>query len=212
MTNDSLRCIARAAVLATLPLIAGCALMGGGGKPFALYQFGNGADAEPVAQMAIQQPIVMIYPGSTFDRQSSGDRIVTATGNEVAYIAEARWVAPAQELFDAAAIRHIENLSPQVRVIRAGAPTKADYMLAIDVREFEASYPGGSGTAPEVIVHARAKLMRVADRTIIGDWPVVQRENAQENRVTAIVAAFDRASNAVTTQIAGNVRQALGAT
>jgi ABC-type uncharacterized transport system auxiliary subunit len=53
--------------------------------------------------------------------------------------------------------------------------------------------------------------MRIEDRTIVGDWPIEQRESAQENRISAIVAAFDRGSSAVGAQIAGNVRQALGA-
>jgi len=211
MTMLSRRALALTCALA--PLLPGCALMGGGGKPVTLYQFGNGGgEAAATAAMTLEKPVVIAYPGSTFQQQSSGDRILTATGNQMAYVAEARWVGSARDMFDAAAIRHVEALSSQIRIVRAGAPTKADYMLVIDVREFDANYASGPEAAPDVVVVARAKLLRISDRVIVGDWPIEQRENAQENRVATIVAAFDRASAAAAAQIAGNVRQYLGAT
>ena len=202
---------ALALLIAVLPLATGCSVLGGGGKPVTLYQFGSSANPAPTqAAMPLARPIVIAYAGSQFERQSSGDRILTATGGQVAYVSDARWAAPAHEMFDATAIRHIEALSPQLRVVRAGSPVKADYMVAVDVRAFEASYAGGAGAAPEVVILARAKMMRMEDRVLIGDWPIEHHESAGENRISAIVAAFDRGSAAAADQIAGNVRQMLG--
>ncbi len=197
------------ALLLALPL-GGCALMGGGGKPQTMYAFG--VSAEPVAPApASLRPVTILYAGASFGRQSAGTRILTEDGNQVAYVAEARWVAPASELFDAAAIRRLEGISPSLRVVRIGSRPQADYLLTIEVRRFSAIYSGGPESAPDAVIEARAKLVRVADRTIIGDWPVEQREPAAENRVTAIVAALDRGTEAVATRIADLTRQATAA-
>jgi len=175
--------------------------MGGGDKPTTLYQLGVAASADPSSNSSATPPVVILYAGSSFERQSEGDRILTTTGNQVAYRAAARWVAPAQEMFDTEAIRQLQSGSSPIRIVRAGAPPKSAYVLAINVRRFEAEYTSAS-PAPDVVVEGRAKLMRVADRQIVGDWPLAVRERAQANRVGEIVAAFDRATTNATGQIA----------
>ena len=211
MRYEMIRCPIGMAALTLLPLLSSCALMGGGGKPVTMYQFGSAGEERPAPSVNLSQPVVIIYPGSTFSRESADDRIATANGHQTAYIAETRWVAPARELFDDLAVREIEDISPSIRVVRAGAPVPADYMLAIDVRQFKANYVGGPESSPEVVVDARAKLLRLSDKVIIGDWEIVQREQASENRVSAIVDAFDRAASSVSTKIAGHVVPVLSA-
>jgi cholesterol transport system auxiliary component len=186
--------------IAAALFVSGCALMGGSSKPATLYQLSSTSVApSSIANGSV--PVVILYAGSSFDRQSQGDRIMTTTGNQVAYIASARWAAPAQEMFDSVAIQQLQSGPARVRIIRAGAPPLSAYVLAIDVRRFDAEYTS-AGPAPDVVVEGRAKLMRVADRQIIGDWPISAREHAQANRVGEIVAAFDRATKTVTDQVA----------
>ena len=199
------------AALITVPVLANCALLGRS-EPVTLFQFGDADDSslEP-ASSAQQQRVVIIYAGSTFNRQSSGDRILTSTGNQAAYIAGARWAAPAQELFDTMAVRDIEARSPHISVVRAGAPSKAQFVLAVDVRRFEVLYSADPKAASEVAVDTQAKLMRIADRTIVGDWPIRLRRPVPENKVSAIVAAFDRIASEASDQIAINVATAAGA-
>jgi cholesterol transport system auxiliary component len=175
--------------------------MGGGDKPSTLYQLKADTPTDPASTASTGTPVVVLYASSTFERQSEGDRILTTTGNEVAYIAAARWAAPAQEMFDSEAIRQLQSGPAPLRIVRAGAPPLSAYVLAIDVRRFEAEYTS-AGSAPDVVIEGRAKLMRVADRQIVGDWPLSVRERAQANRVSEIVAAFDRATTSVTGQIA----------
>ena len=199
------------AALITVPVLANCALLGRS-EPVTLFQFGDANDLslEPPSSVQ-QQRVVIIYAGSTFNRQSSGDRILTSTGNKAAYIAGARWAAPAQELFDTMAVRDIEARSPHISVVRAGAPSKAQFMLAVDVRRFEVLYSADPKAASEVAVDTQAKLMRIADRTIVGDWPIRLRRPVPENKVSAIVAAFDRIASEVSDQIALNVATAAAA-
>jgi len=201
MRTSSARITLRMAalLLATLAM-SGCALMNGG-KPSMLYRLGASAGADPVAATPSALPIVILYPGSSFARPSEGDQILTVTGNEAAYIAQARWVAPAKEMFDSETIRQLQRGPVPVSVLRAGDPPRSAYVLAIDVSRFDAEY-ASPGTVPVVVVDGRAKLMRVADRQVVGDWPVTAREPATDNRVSAIVAAFDRATVSVTSRVA----------
>ncbi len=53
--------------------------------------------------------------------------------------------------------------------------------------------------------------VRVADRQMVGDWPISAREHAQANRVGEIVAAFDRATQNVTSQAAVRTTAAIAA-
>jgi len=186
-------------VAATLAL-SGCALMNSG-KPSTMYRLGAAASADAAAAPANAQPVVIFFPGSNFDRQSEGDQILTVTGNQAAYIAQARWVAPAKEMFDSETIRQIHRTAPQTSVLRAGEAPRSAYVLAVDVSRFDAEYYS-AGTAPVISIDGRARLMRAADRQIVGDWPITAREAAADNRVSEIVAAFDRATVMVTGQVA----------
>lgn len=186
-------------------MLGGCALMGGGGKPSDLYTFGvTSAPAAPAAMRT--PPVTILYAGAAMPSQSSGVRILTENGTKVAYIAEARWAAPAAELFDAATIRKLEGTS-SLRVFRPGARAKADYQLTIDVPHFAAVYSASPLAPPEAVIELRVKLIRISDRAILGDWPIEERVPAGENRVSAIVTALDRATDAATTRIANLAQQ-----
>lgn len=210
MTKPGLRGALGGALLITALFLSGCGgLLGGGGRAD-LYRFGNTAApgvGQPAASVA--QPVLVFFPGSSFQPAIQGDRILTVTGAQVRYIAGARWVSPAADLFDSAIVAELERLSPTVRIIRAGGLPSAEYVLVIDVRHFEASYARGAEMPPDVIVDARAKLIRRSDRSIVAEWPVAHSELAQDNRVTAIVAAFERSTAAVAGHIAALTQQSL---
>ena len=72
--------------------------------------------------------------------------------------------------------------------------------LDIDIRAFEARYdaPGG---VPTVVVTARARVMALPDRTVSAERMFSVEQPATENRVSAIVAAFDTATRDLNTQI-----------
>ncbi|TMJ19887.1 MAG: hypothetical protein E6G92_09005 [Alphaproteobacteria bacterium] len=195
-----------------LPLaLAGCGGLLGGGRPAELYRFGDAAAAAPDAAAPERgRSILVSYPGADFEAESRGDRILTATGASLSYVADARWVAPASELFDGAMIRSLGRLSPAVRMVRPGDITRPDFTLSVDVRRFEAVYLGGE--APEALVEANVRLIRRSDRAIVGEWPVAAREPADANRVTSIVAAFDRATAAVTARVNDLVSQTVAQT
>ena len=98
-----------------------------------------------------------------------------------------RWVAPAAVLFDAALLKAFDAPGSP-RLVERGEPLAAASTLRLDVRTFEARYPG-----PVATVQVRAVLIRNADRVLIAEKMFDAEVPAGDNRQGAIVAAFDKA-------------------
>lgn len=179
------------AVAAMAVSLSGCITLLPKTKPVGLYRFGE-------AQVSVQKgpPGTMfgvLKTPAAFTRAAAGDRILTSTNGEVAYVAGARWVSPAFVLFEEATARAFENDPGRARLIGRGEVAKADLMLRLEVRTFEADYVNGPKAAPEVVVRVRGVLNRSQDRALVGDQVFEARVKAADNRVGAIVPAYDQA-------------------
>ena len=184
-----------------LPLaLGGCISVFPKTKPVQLYRF----DAAPAAQDAAPAgPVKTVIKGATvFPPAASGDRILTVTGAEAAYIGGARWVAPASILFDEAVLRAFDAPG-SARLVARGEPMSAASTLRLDVRAFEARYPG-----PTVSIQVRATLVRNADHSVVGEKMFEAAAAATDNRQGPIVAAF----NAATGKVIGDIRAWTSAT
>jgi cholesterol transport system auxiliary component len=184
-------CRAAFAALALPLILGGCISVFPKTKPVQMYRFGD----QPAASTApaAASPVSVLKGPISFPPASGGDRILTVTGAENAYIGEARWVAPAASLFDHALLKAFDAPGAP-RLVGRGEPLAAPSTLRLDVRAFEARYPG-----PAAKVQVRATLIRNADRTLIGEKMFEVEVPAAENRQTAIVAAFDQAVGQVLT-------------
>ena len=177
------------AILALAVSLSGCVSLFPKAKPAQIYRFGV-ADA-PVA--AVPTGVAIARTPTAFTRAAAGDRILTTTGQETAYVAEARWVAPAALMFDDAVKQTFESRPKGPRYITRGDLPAADLALRLDVGIFEARYLDGPKAAPTVVVSMRATLVRVRDRAVIGEKVFTASKRAGDNRVSAIAAAFDGA-------------------
>jgi cholesterol transport system auxiliary component len=183
--------LARLAAVGALALaLSGCITLLPKTKPSQLYRFGVSAPAATGAPSSVGALSVYRAPGN-FPREAAGDRILTVTGEKAAYIADARWVAPAEVLFDQAVANAFEAEPGRVRLVARGGPGRADAALRLDVRNFEARY--GAGETPVVHVRIRAVLVRGQDRTQAVEQIFEAEAPADQNRVTAIVAAYNQA-------------------
>ncbi len=189
MIRNASKILAVAAVAAGL---SGCISLLPKSDPASLYRFGQAEVSVPKGPSGAMFG-VMKTP-SAFTRAAAGDRILTSTNGEVAYIAGARWVSPAFVLFEEATARAFENDPGRARLIGRGEVAKADLMLRLEVRTFEADYINGPKAAPEVVVRVRAVLNRSQDRALVGDQIFEAKVKAADNRVSAIVPAYDQAT------------------
>ncbi|HEX5379695.1 MAG TPA: ABC-type transport auxiliary lipoprotein family protein, partial [Phenylobacterium sp.] len=118
----------------------------------------------------------------------------TVTGSEIAYVADARWTAPAATLFEEAVGRAFTRQTGPVRLAARGDPGRAPYALRLDVERFEAVYDRGGKAAPDIRIEVHAVLVRSADRVVVRDEVLSAHARASDNRVSAIVEGFREAT------------------
>ena len=178
--------------------LSGCISLLPKSKPAQLYRFGV---AEPTAAPPARAGDVAVYRTNTrFQEEASDDRILTVSGGKAAYIAQSRWVAPAEVLFDQA-VAQAFDASP-VRLIGRGQQGRFAYALRLDVREFEARYDSGPKAAPTVVVRVHAALTK-SDQSNVGEQDFEARVPAADNRVGEIVSAYDKAVGEVLGKLVG---------
>lgn len=177
--------------------LSGCITLLPKSQPAQLYSFG--VPAGPPRQGAQAGALSVFLANGAFQQEASGDRLLTITGERAAYIADARWVAPAEVLFDQAVANAFEARPGHVRLVSRGGPGRADAALRLDVRNFEARY--GEGAAPVVHIRVRAVFVRGQDRSQAVEQIFDAQAPAAQNRVSAIVAAYDEALAQVLGQV-----------
>lgn len=188
----------RAAVAALAALsLAGCISVLPKTKPAQLYRFGAPPPAEAAARDAAAPRVGLLKLPASFARAVSGDRILTVNGEQASYIAQARWMAPASGLFDEAVAQAYDANAGPARLVTRGEIARADYVLRLDMRNFEAVYESGPKAAPVVLVRLRAVVSKTADRSLVGEQIIEARVKASDNRVGAIVSAFNQATGEV---------------
>lgn len=199
--------MSRPTALLRLAALGACALMLTGcislfpkTKPAQLYRFGQ-TPAEVTPSAPAAGTVSVFRAGGTFQNETAGDRLLAITGGEAQYIAESRWVAPASVLFDQAVLAAFDAAPGRVRLLSRGEAGRADFVLRLDVRNFETRYEDGPDAAPTVVVRVRASLSRSRDRSLAGEEILEARVPASGNRVGAIVAAYDRATGDVIGQL-----------
>jgi cholesterol transport system auxiliary component len=189
-----IRPLAAAVALMTL---SACALLSTP-DPVQTYRFGGSAAATSAA--AVASPTQVTLRRVEFPEAVEGDKLLGVTGTEAAYIAGARWVSPAADLY----MESIENAfaaqATRVRLIGPRELTRGQRSLDIDIRSFEARYDA-PGLAPTVVVTARARLLALPERTVSAERVFTVEQPATANRVSSIVEAFDLATRDINTQI-----------
>jgi len=188
------RILALAAVGVCALALSGCISLLPKSKVAQMYRFGPLPTASAGPQAA---GVAVFRTNGQFEEEAADDRILTVSGGKAAYIAESRWVAPAQVLFDQA-VSNAFDASP-IRLIARGQQGHAAYALRVDVRSFEARYDSGKD-APTIVVHIHAALTKT-DQSGAGESDFEARVPASDNRVGAIVAAFDKATKDVVGQM-----------
>jgi cholesterol transport system auxiliary component len=181
-------------VLACAAALSGCISLLPKTKPAQLYRF-DGAAPAAAAPAAANGATFAVQKGvGSFDRAAASDRILTLEGDKAAYIAEARWVAPAAVLFDQALMRAFDDNPGPARLLGRGQrAARTAYALRLDVRDFATVYTQGPKAAPTVVVRVRADLSKVEDQAVVGDQMFEAKVRAGDNRVAAIAAAYDQA-------------------
>jgi cholesterol transport system auxiliary component len=122
---------------------------------------------------------------------------------ELRYFEFANWIDYAPKMVQALIIESFENSAKIVSVGREQIGLRSDFVLKTELREFQAEYEdrlpadtkelGPNAPAPWVRVRLNAKLVKMPQREIVAHQTFERRVRAQENRMNAIIDAFDDA-------------------
>lgn len=179
-----------AAAALALASLGGCISLLPKQKAAQLYRFGAGEPATAAPAASVARVTLRAAPTS-FERAAAGDRILTASGDDAAYIAGARWVTAANVLFDDAVTGAFDTHGGPARLLARDEPAVADYVLKLDVRTFEVRYDHGRGAAPTVVVELYAALVGRQNATAGVSQLFRAEAPAGTDAVHAIAAAFD---------------------
>ena len=182
----------RAALPAALALslsLAGCVSLLPAAKPVQLYRFGS---AFPPPATPASPGLMVGRGGLDFPPAAGGDGLLTVTGSQAAFIANARWIEPASVMFNQAVTTAFDQPG-SARLVGRGEGESGPSTLRLEVRRFETDYDAGPAGAPTVEVVINAVLVRNIDRDLVAQKLFEVRQPAGENRVSAIVAAYDAA-------------------
>jgi cholesterol transport system auxiliary component len=121
-----------------------------------------------------------------------------------------RWAAPAPDMMASVLVDQLRGARLFSSVLDDSAPYAPRYNLRCGLNRFEADYTGG-GSAPTVEVVLDCTLGRYRERTLLANFTARGSVAAGENRVGAVIAAFEGATAKAIAELESNVREALAA-
>jgi len=159
----------------------------------------------------IAKPAISVQPAGTVQvlRPSAspglaGSRIaVLRSGARVDYYANARWAEEVPPLLQSQIIDALRTGGRFVNVETDTEPFAAQYLLSVDIANFQAEYRDAG--APTVSVTINCTLGRRTDRSVILSFAAQGSAHASGDHLEAVVAAFAAATSQAMQQIAENI-------
>jgi cholesterol transport system auxiliary component len=158
----------------------------------------NGATTPPAASERIA-PLLVQRPEAGPGLDSNG--IVLLRGDRrFDFYAASRWAAPAPDLIESVVVEGLRRTGAFQAVFDDGAPFAPTYNLRLTLRRFEADYTTSSG-APTVFVVIDCTVGRHRDRELLASFTATGSAAASEDRLGAVVAAFEAATATAVAEI-----------
>jgi cholesterol transport system auxiliary component len=110
------------------------------------------------------------------------------------HYAGSSWPGALPDVVETLAIDTLRASSQWSAVHDAPSPFSADYLLQINIRRFEADYTAG-GEAPKVYVTLDCTIARRIGRELLTSFVAEGVADAEANKMSAVVAAFEKAAN-----------------
>jgi cholesterol transport system auxiliary component len=110
------------------------------------------------------------------------------------YYANVRWSGPLDELMQELAVQEFHAVGAVRNISTDASVFASSYWLEIEVVDFQSEY-ASLDALPTVHVHLLARIGGSSERRVIARFETDARETAAENRLSAIVDAYNRAAD-----------------
>jgi cholesterol transport system auxiliary component len=125
----------------------------------------------------------------------AGDAIVVVQPDRrIDAYAASRWAGSLPDLVESLAVETFRSRGEIATVVDSRSAFPAEWLLQVRIRRFDAQYTSAGG-APRVVVALDCTLGRRVDRDIVATFAAEGSAQASDNRLGAVVAAFEQAAN-----------------
>ena len=152
----------------------------------------TGAASAPSGSLSVQMPVAA--PGLESDRI-----VLTREGGRIDYYAAASWADRLPQVLQRVTIDALRARGDFVAVQPDATTFNTDFTMQMEVRRFAAEYTAAG--APTVHVVLDCTLGRRSDRGILTSFTAEASVPAGDNRLGAVIDAFDRATGMALQQI-----------
>jgi cholesterol transport system auxiliary component len=144
------------------------------------------AAAQPAGSLRVQRPEA--GPGLESDRIA-----LLRTDRRFDFYSASRWAAPAPDIVESVIVDHLRGTGMFAAVFDDSAPYLPHYILRCGLSRFESDYTLGGGT-PTAQVSLDCTFGRHRDRTLLANFTARGSSRASDDRLAAVVAAFETAT------------------
>lgn len=199
--------------------LAPVALSGCGGlfrsnaRPDQVYYLrGSALDKASVAADPLATSLRVVRPTAA-PGLDSPQIVLLQSDRRMSFYLASRWPASVPNVVESLAIEKLRGSGMWQSVSDSTSSFPSDYVILVTIRRFEADYTGG-GPAPDVHVVFDCAVGKREGREVVGSFLAEGSAQAGANRLGAVVAAFETATNtaldSMAIQTAATVRLALG--
>ena len=111
---------------------------------------------------------------------------------KIDYYANARWISELPKIVQAKIIESFENSGALPKISTANSDMKSDYLLAVEIRSFQAEYRADNAP-PQIQIKIVFKLLTALDHRVVKTGEFEVRRDAPQNSIDSIMATFDQA-------------------
>lgn len=192
--------LARFVFAGALPLaLAGCLSLGD--TPNVVVHSPRLAVPAQDSWPAVNWPLVVIKP-LTSDALDSTRIAVRPLPGTLQVYKGAVWSDPVPDLLQTHLVRAFEDSGRIVAVGRQASGVRGDFALLLDIRQFEAVY-ADPAQAPAASIEVQAKLMANPSSRVLASRTFRIAVPAADEKMPAVMAAFDSAMTQVIAEIVG---------
>ena len=198
------------AVLSLLLSLSGCTgLFHSNARPEEVYYLRAAPVPSGTAPVAVSLRFTRPTAGPGLE---SSQIVLVKSDRLMSFFLTARWPANPSSMVETLAVEKLRGSGLWQSVADSTSPFPSDYILLVNVRRFEADYTGG-GAAPDVHVVLDCIVGRREEREVVRSFLAEGTAPAAANKLSAVVAAFETATNAaldsLSTQTVEAVRTSL---
>ena len=187
--------VARRTFLFAVPVLmvpAGCSLMPSP-PPAQIYRLSPRVE-DPRGRVVSDSKLVVDLP--TASQSLDTDRIALTQGRlRFDYYANSVWTDRLPVLLRSLMVEAFEADGRIAEVDRDVYQLTKFYLLRTEIRRFEAQYADPATNSPEIAVVLALQLSANPEGRLIGNTLISARAHASENKVDAVVIAFDSATD-----------------